>query len=374
MADNSSTQIVAAVNQLKESDTDDLFLIYEGINIGETSSPPPPDSYDCNAVTQIPQSECEALVTIYNSTGGSNWVNKNRWLETRFPCGWFGVRCYDGHVTELTFGRNGQGNGLVGDLPPEIGDLPYLEWLDLWGNQLESIPNEIGTLSSLFTLDLDDNNLSYIPDSIGDLYLLGDLYLSGNQLTSLPESIGNLTDLSVLNVDNNQLTDIPESLFGLVHLFQLSLSGNQLSSISNNIGNLSSLEYLYLDKNSLTALPPSLFTLSDLDELHLQSNQVSCISDEIGNLYNLTLLDINYNYITSANPDVLNFLAEMTPGWAANQNRNPAMKIYWSLINVPILGRSILMARMWACGIEMSTLCMCLIVDRFYCLSMQPRP
>ena len=29
---------------------------------------------DCSSVTEIPQSECEALVALYNSTGGASWT------------------------------------------------------------------------------------------------------------------------------------------------------------------------------------------------------------------------------------------------------------------------------------------------------------
>ncbi|MEN8220435.1 MAG: hypothetical protein ABFS56_29620 [Pseudomonadota bacterium] len=46
---------------------------------------------DCATVTQIPSTECEALVALYNSTDGDNWQNNRKWLETNKPCGWTGV-------------------------------------------------------------------------------------------------------------------------------------------------------------------------------------------------------------------------------------------------------------------------------------------
>ena len=33
-------------------------------------------------MTEIPQSECEALVAFYTSTEGANWYNNTGWLQT----------------------------------------------------------------------------------------------------------------------------------------------------------------------------------------------------------------------------------------------------------------------------------------------------
>jgi hypothetical protein len=44
-------------------------------------------SFDCSAVTQIPQAECEALVALYNSTQGWNWYSRFGWLDNYQPCG-----------------------------------------------------------------------------------------------------------------------------------------------------------------------------------------------------------------------------------------------------------------------------------------------
>ena len=42
----------------------------------------------------IPQSECEALVELYNDTDGDNWADNTNWLQTEQVCGsWYGVWC-----------------------------------------------------------------------------------------------------------------------------------------------------------------------------------------------------------------------------------------------------------------------------------------
>jgi hypothetical protein len=40
---------------------------------------------DCSQVTQIPSIECEALVTLYNDAGGSDWRNNTNWNADNTP-------------------------------------------------------------------------------------------------------------------------------------------------------------------------------------------------------------------------------------------------------------------------------------------------
>ena len=41
--------------------------------------------FDCTTVSEIPQIECEALVAIYNGTGGPDWTVNTDWLQTTTP-------------------------------------------------------------------------------------------------------------------------------------------------------------------------------------------------------------------------------------------------------------------------------------------------
>ena len=96
------------------------------------------------------------------------------------------------------------------------------EWYDienttdisLFNQELGSIPPEIGCLTNLTWLDLEFNQLTgEIPSEIGNLTSLIILYLSANLLTGeIPSEIGNLTSLTILDLHNNQLTTLPESI------------------------------------------------------------------------------------------------------------------------------------------------------------------
>ncbi|OQX26071.1 MAG: hypothetical protein BWK80_12410 [Desulfobacteraceae bacterium IS3] len=114
------------------------------------------DDVFCSNVSEIPESECKALLSFYNSTDGKNWSDKSGWLDTTTPCTWKGVVCEDGHVAQLKL----SGNHLVGTLPSELGDLAYLKELYVDNNQLsESLPKELTGLDKLSSLYFDDTGL-----------------------------------------------------------------------------------------------------------------------------------------------------------------------------------------------------------------------
>ena len=53
----------------------------------------PRPTFDCGTVTEIPQAECQALVALYDSTGGAGWLHRDGWLVSNTPCSWYGVTC-----------------------------------------------------------------------------------------------------------------------------------------------------------------------------------------------------------------------------------------------------------------------------------------
>ena len=229
------------------------------------------NTFDCAAVSEIPQIECEALVAIYHSTDGPNWtfIEMNRWLVEPNPCLWNGVLCSDGHVSKLIFldGSNAHlgmvpiGFGLKGALPSEIGHLSYVTELDFSDNQLRSLPPEIGNLSSLTSLALTENQLSSLPPEIGNLSNLAFLNIAGNLLNSLPPEIGNLSNLLWLHAVSNQLSSLPGEIGNLGRLSHLVLYNNDLHSLPTEIGQLSNLVSLGLGRNQLSSLPASIGNL-----------------------------------------------------------------------------------------------------------------
>ncbi len=277
---------------------------------------------DCNAVTEIPKTECQALLDLYNSTDGPNWLNKKSgWNETDTPCSWFGIKCDNGRVVDLRLTNN----GLNGTLPNSLGNLSNLGLLYLGSNNLTgSIPESLGSLSNLTKLSLGYNKITgSIPGSLGNLSNLTQLYLIINNLTgSIPESLGNLSNLTQLYLSENNLAgSIPESLGNLSNLTELYLSGNNLTgSIPESLGNLSNLTHLSLHTNNLTgSIPESLGNLSNLIYLKLSSNQLTgSIPNSLVNIkFETCYLGNNHLTVTDpdSNPTLISFLNAKCPDW-----------------------------------------------------------
>lgn len=149
------------------------------------------------------------------------------------------------------------------ELPPEIGQLSYLESLNLYygyhswdeddaSNSLSFLPVEIAQLENLRKLDLAGNKLTVLPDEIGQLSNLVELNLSGNRLTELPKTMGRLTNLEVL--------DLAEKDYFL-GLYYFNPPGNQISSLPSELLQLKNLKVLNLKGNPLP-IPPEIIQKS----------------------------------------------------------------------------------------------------------------
>ena len=247
--------------------------------------------------------------------------------------------------------------GLSGSIPPEIGQLIYLENLNLSRNQLiGSIPLEIGNLANLKYLYLDQNLLTgEIPAEIGELTNLKRLRLMNNQFSGdIPESICDLSNLDYnynyfgvnlgpyLELEGNQLCppyphcisdymgdqnisncwdcedDGVVELWGVCYSIDyttiLDLSNSGLSGIiPNEISNLIHLEELYLNDNQLTGgIPSGIGNLVNLKKLYLNDNGLAGgIPNEIGNLDSLKYLDLSNNFLNGLIPSEIGNLTNL---------------------------------------------------------------
>ena len=141
-----------------------------------------------------PDWDRDALVALYNATGGPDWNDNTNWLSDAPLREWFGVQTdwASGRVNWLRLSSN----GLYGEIPPELGNLTGLQSLYLTDNRLRGeIPPELGNLGG--------NDLTgEISPELGNLYSLESLDLSWNRLSGeIPPELGillfNLDQLSI---------------------------------------------------------------------------------------------------------------------------------------------------------------------------------
>jgi Leucine-rich repeat (LRR) protein len=158
----------------------------------------------------IPGVERDALIALYNSTGGDNWTNNNGWKTPPLYIDgfampgteneWQGIGLENYSVTQISLFNN----NLSGTIPPNLKDLSNLQSLSMPYNNLSgTIPADLVTLSNLTILDLRHNDLSgAIPTWLGNLTNLVSLYLGYNGFTgSIPTTLMNLEQLASPYVD-----------------------------------------------------------------------------------------------------------------------------------------------------------------------------
>lgn len=164
---------------------------------------------------------------------GKAWnANLSDWSLTDDPClgNWTGITCEATNSKVISVRLVNK--SLYGSIPKEIGQLVFLEQLDLTNNSIQGgIPTEIGKLTNLQVLTLDGNSLTSLPPQELLFCNLTELSMHGNQINGkIPSWIGQMVQLVKLDLYTNNLWGgLPPEYGNLKNLQTLELWENQLS-------------------------------------------------------------------------------------------------------------------------------------------------
>ena len=258
-----------------------------------------------------------ALIAFYQATDGDNWKLNRRWLSDEPLDQWQGVTTNrEGAVTGLSLADN----RLIGEIPPEFGNLLSLAGLDLSGNQLSGcIPVGLYYEGRLTRANIEPIKACAEADrgesgrglqSHGEGGAPGGYrYLARGQ----PRSIGSRETLDLYPSRLHPPKPVPvvPELARLSKLQSLRLRGS--GELPPELGMLSNLEYLSIRRGELTGkIPPELGDLSNLTHLSLSRNQLSGeIPPELGKLRNLTSLYLSENQLSGEIPAELEQLSNL---------------------------------------------------------------
>lgn len=195
----------------------------------------------------------------YFTLGGEEWANCSPmgagcvntdeavhrepvvWLDGQNECVWYGLRCLGVGVNDTNVSADQHfelavielpANNLAGPMPIEIYEFEQLRVLTMDGNRqiTGQIPSEIGNLKFLEVLDLDENLFTgTLPAELFELTNMFAIDLNNNQLVgTLSGMIGNLRELNVLQLENNMMGgELPAAgLFLLDKIVALTVNNN----------------------------------------------------------------------------------------------------------------------------------------------------
>lgn len=221
-------------------------------------------------------SDRKVLLQLKNRLDNPPDVPFEGWTRTGDCCNWSGIGCdSNGRVTSFNIMRTLSPTAV--QIPPAIGNLPFLQSFQFMGNLTGPIPASISNLANLQTLRLWIGLTGPIPGSLGRLKKLTSLDLSINELTgSIPPTLAQLTSLTTLALNTNKLSGpIPGStLSRLVGLESLDISSNMWTGpIPASLSRLTKLRLLNLNANRLTGSIPSSFGSFKNPELNIWLTQ-----------------------------------------------------------------------------------------------------
>lgn len=185
-------------------------------------------------------------------------------------------------------------NGLTTEGTAAIANYPYLQYLSLAYNKIDSVENLTG-LKHLTELRLHNNELTDVR-ALRSLVNLEILYLGHNQIQDIG-FFSTLTALELLYVNDNKISDI-SALTTLSNLEIINVSNNSISSLSVLRNYTGTLTEIYAENNKLTDFS----FINGASKLHIlmlagnnseiaQSNMSTWLSG-LGGLEVLTLSDI----------------------------------------------------------------------------------
>ncbi|CAM6078987.1 unnamed protein product [Sphagnum tenellum] len=256
-----------------------------------------------------------------------------------YPCFvgqfWKGVLCSEclqnpkdplSNITVVVISLSLSNASIVGTLPPAIGNLTNLLELTLTNNPGLSgiIPKELSNITSLTILNLSNNNFSgSIPEELfmnEDPYLQ-QLDLSGNQLTGQIPNFRAAYRLNTVKLSQNQLSGPSPPFydefagFGFVNLTRLltiDLSKNSLIGSPPDFTAIPTLQYVNFSGNGFGNLifhPSSVNVSSDLQVLDLSQNKLNGSLPDLSSFSStLQQLDLSFN----------SFEPMEVPAWLSN--------------------------------------------------------
>jgi Leucine-rich repeat (LRR) protein len=261
----------------------------------------------------VPASERAVLDSIWFGTGGqlpggtdSTWINRGGWGLPVFlgisECGSYGVTCVMDQGQEHVSAIELDENGLTGQLPPSLSDLPYLEAFSAKGNDIRGSISELSGLTKLVYFNVSRNQLAGAIPPLAGLTVLEYFDVGANQLGGSIPSLSGLTNLQIFGIYYNHLAGPIPSFAGLTNLQFFVAGENQLTGQLPTLTNMTSLYWFDVGANRLNGPIPPLSGLPNLHYFSVRSNALSGSIPVLSDLTSTEYFDVSANQLTGVVP------------------------------------------------------------------------
>ena len=306
---------------LASCDLDPICSLVLGGTATATVSGNTGDCADLATVTDECSPAChpdyDALMAFYDAMNGPNWLNRTGWEDGAAGtdcdvCSWWGVSCIFvngiSRVRALSFGV---ANGLVGVIPPEIGELTELGSVFFKNNPGigGALPAELFSGTQLIRLDIQNSGITGLPSNLGDATGLTDIDLRNSPAFSgpIPASIGQLTQLTDFAITGADITAPLPANFAPPGLRAIRIIGTTLPGPLPDWSGLTALEfYNVYDNPQLTGPLPDLSNATPLRSFNAYDNAHDgpFPTANPSGFGQLITFDINGNEMTGAPPNL----------------------------------------------------------------------
>ncbi|QBB71262.1 hypothetical protein ELE36_13365 [Pseudolysobacter antarcticus] len=225
------------------------------------------------ATAALPPAEVQALIDLYNASGGPTWTSITDWATARNASPTPVCSSATGSVVcdatgTHVIGINLYNNNLIGTLPASLINLSQLQTFQVGYNQLSGSIPAVAGLGKLEKFFAYSNQLSGSIPPLGGLSKLVEFNVASNGLSGVIPPLTNLPSLQAINLGYNQLSGTIPTLSGtqLPLLNYLEIDYNHFAGSIPDMSSMTALTAFYAGHNRLNGhapTPPSPSSLVD---------------------------------------------------------------------------------------------------------------
>lgn len=252
-----------------------------------------------------------------------------------------GVCCENGHISALRF----FGLNIGGVLPPEIGLLQHLKFLELSNTFITSLGSGFCSLTSLEILRITaSKSLTVLPNCFNNMPNLRRIDLATTSISVFPPSLLQ-AGVNWLYVQNNLITYMPPQLSTLTGITYLDLSYNLISQPFISVSGWNKLIWYNIGNNYFSgSIPVGTFdNMPSLVWCSMSTNRLTGAMPNFAGTINLINIDISNNAFSGMFPTTWSSFVSLIQIQASNnQITSPAIGINPSIFQIPTLQYCIL--------------------------------